>query len=63
LKRISLSKIKVGLVWAAKATNEHERSCPPNNFLPLFEFDQIQIYGRQKGSDARQADDFADHLV
>ncbi|CAB1064797.1 hypothetical protein D1BOALGB6SA_9594 [Olavius sp. associated proteobacterium Delta 1] len=51
--RINGSGFKIGLVWAAKSTNKHERSCALENFLPLLTIKNIQIYGLQKGEDAQ----------
>ncbi len=53
---ITGSGIKIGLVWAAKSTNEHGRSCPLEKFLQLCNLNNVQIYGLQKGGEADQVD-------
>ncbi len=54
-QKIRSDRFKLGLVWAAKATGDHERSCPLEYFLPLLDHQQLQPYGLQKGEDASQA--------
>jgi tetratricopeptide (TPR) repeat protein len=49
-QRIDGPVLKIGLVWAAKSTNEHNRSCPAEEFLPLCELKGIQRFGLQKGA-------------
>ncbi len=41
---------KIGLVWAGnrKHKNDHNRSCPLENFLPLSHIPGIRLYGLQK---------------
>jgi ADP-heptose:LPS heptosyltransferase len=57
------SGFKIGLVWAAKTTNEHERSCPLEKLLPLLIFNYIQIYGLQKGEDAFQVNNLPADVI
>ncbi len=52
--RIQTNGVKVGLVWAAKTSNDHGRSCPLKEFLPLFNLKGMHVYGLQKGEDALQ---------
>lgn len=62
-KRIDRSGFNIGLVWAAKSTNDHGRSCRLDHFLPLFDLENIHIYGLQKGEDASQADNFPADII
>jgi hypothetical protein len=62
-KRIKGSGFKIGLVWAAKSTNEHERSCPLETFLPLCNFKNVQIYGLQKGVDSIQVNNLSSDVI
>jgi len=49
--------LKVGIVWAGSArhTNDHNRSCSLEPFLPLSQIEGVRLYGLQKGEPARQA--------
>ncbi len=57
--RIQTNGLNVGLVWAAKTTNAHGRSCPLEEFLPLFHLQGVNIYGLQKGEDTFQLNKFS----
>ena len=61
--RIGGAGPKIGLVWAAKSTNEHDRSCPLDEFGPLFALRNAQFYGLQKGEDENQADNFPADII
>jgi len=52
LNIINGSKPKIGLVWAAKPTYDHQKSCPLEHYFPLFQFSQLKFYGLQKGNPA-----------
>lgn len=62
-KRIDPSGFNIGLVWAAKTTNDHGRSCLPETFRPLFDLENVRIYGLQKGEDVSQADIFPSDFI
>lgn len=49
--------MKVGIVWAGSArhTNDCNRSCRLEQFLPLSQIEGVSLYGLQKGEPARQA--------
>ena len=62
-KRIGSKGFKIGLVWAAKASNDHERSCPLEIFRPIFDIGHLRMFGLQKGDDAAQADSFGGKII
>ena len=62
-RRIKGPDFKIGLVWAAKPTNEHERSCPLEKLLPLFNLKNIRIYGLQKSDAALQANNLKAEVI
>ena len=55
-KRINGTAFKIGLVWAAKPTYNHNKSCPLELLLPLLESGRAEFIGLQKGPAARQID-------
>jgi tetratricopeptide (TPR) repeat protein len=56
-QRIDTTEFNVGVVWAGRPmhTNDRNRSCRLEHFLPLSEFTGIRLVGLQKGSAAAQA--------
>ena len=52
-KRVSSSKFNVGLVWLAKPSYRHNKSCPLQCFEPIFSIPNISIYGLQKFDDPK----------
>lgn len=53
-KRLNSGKPKIGLVWAAKPTDENQKSCPLEIFQPMFDLRRIAFYSLQKGNAAAQ---------
>ena len=51
--------LNIGLVWAAKPTYKHLKSCPLEVLRPLFNIKNFKIHGLQKGDALRQADNQA----
>ena len=45
---------RIGLVWAAKPTYAHRKTCPLEAFQPLLNCSRVRIYGLQKGPAAGQ---------
>jgi ADP-heptose:LPS heptosyltransferase len=62
--RLGSKGFKVGLVWAGKSShdNDHARSCKLENFAPLANIPEVQLYGLQKGKAAGQAAKLADKM-
>ena len=62
--RLAAKGFKVGLVWAGKSShdNDHARSCKLENFAPLANIPEVQLYGLQKGKAAGQAAKLADKM-
>ena len=48
--KLDSKSFKVGLVWAGspRHQNDHNRSCPPNYFVPLAKIKGIKLYNLQK---------------
>ena len=44
----------IGLVWGAKTTYQHNKTCPLELWLPLLNIARARFYGLQKGSAASQ---------
>ena len=53
-KRINSRQPKIGLVWAAKPTDENQKSCPLEMFRPLFDLHRTAFYSLQKDNAADQ---------
>ena len=49
--RLGNTHFNVGLVWQAKPTFRHAKSCPLALFAPLFKIPHVRIYGLQKHED------------
>ena len=59
--RLNAPDFKVGIVWAGSPEhgNDHNRSCTLEHFLPLAEIAGVRLYSLQKGSAAKQLEEFA----
>jgi tetratricopeptide (TPR) repeat protein len=62
--RLTAKGFKVGLVWAGKSShdNDQARSCKLENFAPLANIPEVQLYGLQKGNAAGQAAKLAEEM-
>ena len=53
-RRINGGQPKIGLVWAAKPTDENQKSCPLEMFQSLFDLRRTAFYSLQKGDAAAE---------
>ncbi|UCF92982.1 MAG: tetratricopeptide repeat protein [Desulfobacterales bacterium] len=53
-RRMGGAGLKIGVVWAAKDTYAHNKTCPPKELGPLFRIRRVEFCGLQKGSAAGQ---------
>ena len=54
--KIQTEAFKIGIAWAGNPihTNDHNRSCPLQNFTPLAEIKNVKLFSLQKGPGIEQ---------
>lgn len=61
--RLPAGKLRIGLVWAGRPqhTNDHNRSCPLSEFLPLLALPGTRFISLQKGEAAARLHELPPH--